>query len=235
MTIRTINTYSTLLLGASFLALAACGGGSDTTEPAANAANEAASAASEATNDVAEAANDAATAAGEAANDTMAEVESAASDAMSEAENMVETAAAEAEAMANEAGEMVEAAADEVSGDYRTATPEQVAAYEALTGDAANGRRVFTKCMSCHVVQEGQNRVGPSLYGIIGREAGSIEGFRYSDANKNSGILWTEATMFAYLEQPQQYIPGTNMAFPGLPKPQDRADVIAYVIAETNK
>ena len=70
---------------------------------------------------------------------------------------------------------------------------------------------------------------GPSLYGIIGREAGTIEGFRYSDANANSGIVWTEATMFAYLERPQQFIPGTFMAFPGLPRPQDRADVIAYL------
>ena len=70
---------------------------------------------------------------------------------------------------------------------------------------------------------------GPSLYKIIGRTAGSVEGFRYSDANASSGVVWTEETMFAYLEQPQRVIPGTIMAFPGLRREQDRADVIAYL------
>jgi cytochrome c len=83
--------------------------------------------------------------------------------------------------------------------------------------------------MSCHVVQQGQNRVGPSLYGIVGRPAGTIANFKYSNANKNSGIVWTEPVLFAYLENPQKYIPGTIMAFPGLPSAQERADVIAYL------
>ena len=102
-------------------------------------------------------------------------------------------------------------------------------AYAALTGDAAKGRRVFGRCMACHTVQEGQNRVGPSLYGIIGRPAGSVEGFRYSDANKNSSVVWTEEAMFAFLENPQTFMPGTRMIYPGMPSEQDRADVIAYL------
>lgn len=239
MEIRTNQKLATLLLGASFMALAACGGGSDDGNDAADAASQAASdatdAATDAASDAADAASDAADAATDAADDAMANVESAAEDAMTEAEDMVEDAAGEAEDMANEAADAVEEAAAGDTGDYRTASAEMVEAYEALTGDPAQGRRVFTKCMSCHVVQEGQNRVGPSLYGIVGREAGSVDGFRYSDANADSGILWTEATLFAYLENPQQYIPGTTMAFPGLPKPQDRADVIAYIKQETNK
>jgi cytochrome c len=101
--------------------------------------------------------------------------------------------------------------------------------YAAFTGDAAAGKKVFVKCMACHVVTEGQNRVGPSLYGIVGRSAGSIAGFNYSPANKNSGIMWTEQVMFEYLKNPQAYIPGTKMVFPGLPSGQDRADVIAYL------
>ncbi|MCP2671224.1 cytochrome c family protein [Maricaulaceae bacterium EIL42A08] len=100
-----------------------------------------------------------------------------------------------------------------------------------LTGDAAAGRRIFARCQTCHVLAEGQNRVGPSLYGIFGREAGSVDGFRYSDANANSGITWTPEVMFEYLENPRGYIPGTTMAFPGLRSEQDRADVLAYIAA----
>lgn len=100
-----------------------------------------------------------------------------------------------------------------------------------LTGDPEQGRRVFARCRSCHVLEEGVNRVGPSLYGIFGREAGSVEGFRYSEANQTSGITWTHETMFEYLENPREYIPGTIMAFPGLRDEQDRADVIAYISA----
>jgi len=101
--------------------------------------------------------------------------------------------------------------------------------YASLTGNAANGERVFAQCRACHVVEAGVNRVGPSLWGLIGRTAGSIEGFKYSPANKNSGLVWSEEQLFTYLEAPQRTIPGTYMAFAGLKKPQDRADVIAYL------
>lgn len=98
-----------------------------------------------------------------------------------------------------------------------------------FTGDATNGEKVFVQCKACHVVEPGQNRVGPSLAGIIGREAGTIEGFTYTPANANSGITWTPEKMFQYLENPQRIVPGTRMAFAGLPDGQDRADVIAYL------
>lgn len=101
--------------------------------------------------------------------------------------------------------------------------------YAAYTGDATRGRRVFAQCMTCHAVQEGRNNVGPSMYGIVGREAGTVPGFRYSQANLDSDVTWTEENLFEYLENPTRYIPGTIMAFPGLRNPQDRADVIEYL------
>ena len=118
-----------------------------------------------------------------------------------------------------------------------TVAPETAAApaaaalvtYASLTGDAAKGEKVFLQCKACHQVEPGKNGVGPSLHAIVGRTAGQIAGFNYSAANKNSGITWTEEKMFEYLEAPQKTIPGTKMAFAGLKKPQDRADVIAYL------
>lgn len=101
--------------------------------------------------------------------------------------------------------------------------------YASLTGDAAAGKLVFAQCRTCHVTDPGVNRTGPSLAGIVGREAGSVEGFNYTEANANSGITWTEEKMFQYLENPQRVIPKTKMIFAGLPDAQKRADVIAYL------
>jgi cytochrome c len=98
-----------------------------------------------------------------------------------------------------------------------------------FTGNADHGKVVFLQCKTCHVRIEGQNRIGPSLAGVVGRKAGTVAGFSYSDANKNSGITWTPEKLFQYLEAPQRVVPGTKMTFAGLPKPQDRADVIAYL------
>lgn len=96
-------------------------------------------------------------------------------------------------------------------------------------GHAAHGAVVFHQCQLCHVITAGQNRVGPSLHGVVGRHSGIVPGYTYSSANKNSGIVWTEDKLFAYLENPRAYVPGTKMSFAGLKNPQDRADVIAYL------
>ena len=98
-----------------------------------------------------------------------------------------------------------------------------------FTADPAHGAEVFQQCAACHVLEEGVNRVGPSLAGIVGREAGTVEGYNYTPANANSGITWTPEKLFQYLENPQRVVPGTKMAFPGLSDPQDRVDVIAYL------
>jgi cytochrome c len=104
-----------------------------------------------------------------------------------------------------------------------------LAAPSALAADAANGQKVFRQCQACHVVDKEQNRVGPHLVGIIGRPAGSVEGFKYSPAMAESGIVWTPETIAQYLADPRAFVNGNRMAFAGLRKPEDIADVIAYL------
>lgn len=101
--------------------------------------------------------------------------------------------------------------------------------FASFTGDAAAGEKAFAVCKTCHGVEPGKNMVGPSLHGLIGRTSGTIPGFNYSVANKNSGIVWSEAKLFQYLEAPQRIIPGTKMTYTGLKDAQKRADVIAYL------
>jgi cytochrome c2 len=100
-------------------------------------------------------------------------------------------------------------------------------------GKPEDGAEVFKKCRACHDVgPTAKNKVGPLLNDIVGRKAGTIEGFAYSDANKNAGakgLVWTEEVLFQYLEKPLTFMPGTKMAFAGLKDEQDRKDVIAYL------
>jgi cytochrome c len=96
-------------------------------------------------------------------------------------------------------------------------------------GDPAKGEQVFKKCTPCHNVDNKTNKIGPYLQGVVGRKAGTAEGFNYSDAVKNSGITWTEDNLEKWLENPKAFIPGNKMAFPGLPKKEDRDNVIAYL------
>ncbi len=96
-------------------------------------------------------------------------------------------------------------------------------------GDPAAGERVFRQCQACHVIDAEQNRVGPHLVGIFGRPAGAVAGFNYSPAMANSGIVWDEETIAAYLADPRGYISGNRMAFAGLRNPEQIADVIAYM------
>jgi len=105
--------------------------------------------------------------------------------------------------------------------------------HAAADGDPAKGKKVFNKCRSCHVVDAEKNRVGPHLVGVFGRDAGSVEGFKYSDAMMESDVVWEDETITAYLKDPKGYIPGNRMVFPGLKKDEDITDLLAYLHEET--
>lgn len=104
------------------------------------------------------------------------------------------------------------------------ATPGQAA-------DPTEGEKVFKRvCASCHITTaEGPKRLGPTLAGVVGRKSGSVEGFRYSNANKNANIVWTPEKLDPYLKDPKAVVPGTIMAFAGVKKDDERANLIGYL------
>jgi cytochrome c len=105
-----------------------------------------------------------------------------------------------------------------------------LAATPASAQNADAGKTAFKQiCSICHEVVPDKNRVGPSLFGIVGRKSGQVPGFHYSDANKNSGLNWDEATLDKYLVAPRTVVPGTTMAYSGLKDDQKRKDVIAFL------
>src|SRR5262245_59244990 len=100
----------------------------------------------------------------------------------------------------------------------------------AKAQDVAAGEKSFNKCRACHQVGEtAKNLVGPVLNGLFGRKSGSIEGFSYTDANKNSGIEWNEAVFAEYIKDPKAKIPGTKMAFAGIKNDQEIKDLTAFL------
>ena len=100
----------------------------------------------------------------------------------------------------------------------------------ALAADPAAGEKAFAVCKACHRVGEGaKNTVGPTLNGVVGRPAGTVEGFKYSDAMKNSGLTWDEATLTVYLKNPKEKVPGTKMAFAGVKDDAKIADIVAFL------
>ena len=94
-------------------------------------------------------------------------------------------------------------------------------------GDPARGAEVYRRCMACHSIDH--DLVGPRHAGLFGRKAGSVAGFNYSPAMRNSGIVWDATTLDVFLRNPQARVPGSYMTFAGLPDDQERADVIAYL------
>ncbi len=93
-----------------------------------------------------------------------------------------------------------------------------------------DGARVFNQCKACHTLDAGVNRVGPSLAGLDGRTAGTVEGFRYSDAMKDSGIVWNEETLEGFLANPREYLPGNRMSFPGVRDEEKLEALIDYLL-----
>ncbi len=101
---------------------------------------------------------------------------------------------------------------------------------QAQAQDAAAGEKVFAQCRACHQVGENaKNAVGPVLNGLFGRQAGTVEGYTYSPANKNSGITWDEAVFREYIQNPRAKIPGTKMVYAGLKDEQRINDLVAYL------
>ena len=98
-------------------------------------------------------------------------------------------------------------------------------------GDAAKGEKVFAKCKACHEIATEKNKVGPSLHGVIGRKAGTVEGFKYSEAMAGADVTWDAATIAEYVAKPKDFIPGNKMAFVGLKKQDEIEDLVAYISA----
>lgn len=96
-------------------------------------------------------------------------------------------------------------------------------------GDAAHGERLFEECAACHSTTRGENKVGPSLAGVLERKAGELEDFRYSPALKRSGIAWTAETLDTFIADPQKVVPANRMPYAGMPDAANRADLIAYL------
>ena len=109
-----------------------------------------------------------------------------------------------------------------------TAAAEPAFADVLAKADAAAGEKTFGKCKACHKV-DGNNATGPHLNGVVGRARGTVDGFAYSDAMKSKNDPWTQELIYTFIKLPKAYVPGTKMSFPGLPAPQDRANVVAYL------
>jgi cytochrome c len=104
------------------------------------------------------------------------------------------------------------------------------AAGNASAQDVEKGQNSFKKCMICHRIgPDAKNLVGPELNGLDGRKAGTVEGFNYSDANKNSGIVWNEASFKEYIKDPRAKVPGTKMMFAGIKNDEEVNDIWAYL------
>lgn len=120
--------------------------------------------------------------------------------------------------------------ADKAAGDSASATPAAGESSAAATTAAADAKpAAFAQCAACHSTEKGKNLVGPSLFGVIGRKAGTEAGFAFSDANKNSGLTWDEKTLDTYLTNPMKMVPGTKMTFAGLTDAAQRKEVIDYL------
>ena len=108
----------------------------------------------------------------------------------------------------------------------------------AIVGNAEAGQTAYKKCATCHSVAPGQNRLGPSLYGVVGRKAGGLDGFNYSEAMQQSNVIWTADTLNSHLADIKGFIPGNRMAqlYPaGVPNAADRANIIAYLMTLTDE
>jgi cytochrome c len=137
----------------------------------------------------------------------------------------------------------------EVQCDISTAVSEMIEEEEVASGakekpldigrllaaaSAENGQKIAKKCLACHTFEKGGiNKVGPNLHNVVGANKGAHTGFAYSPAMSEAGGTWDHEALFAFLKSPKKYIKGTKMAFAGLRKPEDLADMVAYLRQQT--
>jgi len=128
-------------------------------------------------------------------------------------------------------GEEVAVYVIDTGEEEETAEVEEEVDFETLlaSADASAGERQWGKCRACHNLEQGANAVGPHLYGVVGRDVGAVEGFNYSGALSEAADVWTPENLFAFIENPRGYAPGTTMGYAGLGNPEDRANLIAYL------
>jgi len=100
----------------------------------------------------------------------------------------------------------------------------------AMAGDLLKGKKIFKKCAVCHSLEAGKNKIGPHLFDLFGREAGSVEGYKYSKAMRNSGIIWNECTLRKFLLKPGKFVKKTKMKFRGIKSESQRDDLIAFIL-----
>lgn len=159
--------------------------------------------------------------------------EAKAPEAMTEAASTPAADATSTNSVANEVA-ATPAASDAISEEDKEALAKLPAPYK--DADLANGKKQFALCKACHsiVASEG-NKVGPNMHGLVGRKSGTEAGFTYSDAMKAAGKTWDLATIDTYLKDPKAAVPGTKMAFAGIPNDKNRRDVIAYIAVSNKK
>ncbi len=125
---------------------------------------------------------------------------------------------------------------EEEAGEAAEPAPAEAVDYDALmaSADPAAGEGVFRRCSACHVLEAGANRVGPYLFGVVGRDIASASDFNYSAALSGIDGVWDYNHLFEFIRNPREYAPGTAMAFAGISNPQEIANLIAYMEAESN-
>ena len=117
-----------------------------------------------------------------------------------------------------------------VEGDEPAEPVEELSMEEKFAqADAGRGERVWSKCRACHQLEAGANATGPYLHGVVGREIGVVDGFNYSGALSEQADVWSKENLYAFLEDPQDWAPGTSMSYAGLDAWEDRVNLIAYL------